>query len=573
MDRQDTFADALAIYRRIISVTLIFSAAINILLFVGPLYMLQVYDRVLQSRNETTLVLLTIIAVVMLVMHALLEFLRSRVLVRTGYQLDEALSGPLFHRVVKLSLANPTVGSQAALSDVGRLRDFLTGNGLTALCDVPWVPLFLFVCFMFHPLIGTVALVGATLVFGLALLTELATKKSLDSAQNANQAAQQFASTTLQNAEVIRALGMEQPLRNRWLSKHGLMMSLQATASDRAGAIASISKFVRAALQIAILGVGAYLALEGEITAGLMIAASIMMGRALSPVDQLVANWKGFVGARQAYGRLKSVFAQVPADSDRTDLPRPVGQIDVDQLATFIPGTRTPVLQGVTFSIKPGEAVAIFGPSGAGKSSLVRTLVGVWPPAHGTVRFDGSEIGHWNAEKLGQHIGYLPQDVELFSGTIAENIGRFQNGDSAKVLAAANRAGVHEMIQQLPQGYETQIGVGGRQLSGGQRQRVGLARALFNFPAIVVLDEPNANLDSAGEAALMHVLANLKKEGTTVIFVSHKMNLVNLSDTTLILKDGRLQRIVPTREIIRPAATSNSTAHVVAVASSSHMSA
>ncbi|KKC33963.1 type I secretion system permease/ATPase [Devosia psychrophila] len=573
MDKADTFAAALGIYRRIIVVTLIFSAAINILLFVGPLYMLQVYDRVLQSRNETTLVLLTVIAVAMLIMHALLEFLRSRVLVRTGYQLDEALSGPLFSRVVKLSLANPGGGSQAALGDVARLRDFLTGNGLTAMCDVPWVPMFLFVCFMFHPLIGLVALVGASVVLALAFLTEVATKKSLDNAQNANQAAQQFASTTLQNAEVIRALGMEQPLRNRWLGKHGLMMSLQATASDRAGVIASISKFVRAALQIAILGVGAYLALEGEITAGLMIAASIMMGRALSPVDQLVGNWKSFVGARQAYGRLKAVFAQVPADMERTDLPRPLGQIDVEQLATVIPGTRTPVLQGISFTIKPGEAVAIFGPSGAGKSSLVRTLVGVWATAQGSVRLDGSEIGHWNAEKLGQHIGYLPQDVELFAGTIAENIGRFQNAGSAEVLSAAMRAGVHEMIQKLPQGYETQIGVGGRQLSGGQRQRVGLARALFNNPAIVVLDEPNANLDSDGETALMQVLANLKKEGTTVIFVSHKMNLVNLSDKTIILREGRLQRMVPTREIVRPAVTVNSAARVVAVSASSQLSA
>lgn len=563
---QDPFDAALMIYRRIVVVTLIFSAAINVLLFVGPLYMLQIYDRVLQSRNETTLVLLTIIALAMLAMHALLEFLRSRILVRTGFQMDQVLSGPLFHRVVKLSLANPGAGAQAVLLDVTRLRDFLTGSGLSAICDVPWVLLFLYVCFIFHPLIGLVALGGAAIVLGLAWATEVATKQTLDGAQSASQGAQQFVAATLQNAEVIRALGMESALRGKWLDKHNSMMSLQAQASDRAGVISALSKFVRAALQVAILGIGAYLALEGEITAGLMIAASIMMGRALSPVDQLVGNWKGLVGARQSYGRLKTVFSQIPADVRRTELPMPTGQIEVHQLTTCIPGTRTSVLQNVSFSILPGEAVAISGPSGAGKSSLVRTLVGVWPAAQGTVRLDGSDLKHWNAEALGSHIGYLPQDVELFAGTVAENIARFQAETSADVLAAAMKAGAHDMIQMLPQGYDTQIGAGGRQLSGGQRQRVGLARALLNAPPIVVLDEPNASLDSEGETALMQVMANLKRAGTTVIFVSHKMNLINLSDKTIILRDGRLQRMVPTKDIMRPSATANTARIVVAPA-------
>lgn len=554
MSKSDVFGRALGIYRKIIWSTLIFSAAINILLFVGPLYMLQIYDRVLQSQNETTLVMLTVIALAMLVVHALMEFLRSRVLVRTGFQFDEALSGPLFHRVLKASLANPGANSQAALADVGRLREFLTGSGLTAMCDVPWVPLFLVVCYTIHPWIGTVALTGAVLVFILALISELTTKKTLDEANNANQAAQQFANTTLQNAEVIRAMGMEGQLRQRWLNRHDTMMDLQAVASDRAGVISSVSKFVRASMQIAILGVGAYLVLEGQMSAGVMVAASIMMGRALGPVDQVVGQWKSFVGARQSYRRLKTMFAQVSADIERTALPAPEGRLTVEGLMAFVPGSRTPVLQGVTFAIEPGQTLAVVGPSGAGKSSLVRTLVGVWPTVSGTVRLDGTEIGHYNADELGRCVGYLPQEVELFAGTIAENIARFREADDMDIIAAAKLAGVHDMIQKLPQGYDTEIGVGGRSLSGGQRQRIGLARALFGNPSLIVLDEPNANLDSEGETALMHALASLKQQSITVVFVSHKMNLLSQADMTLVMKDGRVQRFVPTKQFLQPMA-------------------
>lgn len=560
MPKTDVFTRALGIYRKIIWSTLIFSAAINILLFVGPLYMLQIYDRVLQSRNETTLVMLTVIALTMLIVHAGMEFLRSRVLVRTGFQFDEALSGPLFHRVLKASLANPGANAQAALGDVGRLREFLTGSGLTAMCDVPWVPLFLVVCFIIHPWIGMVALTGAVLVFVLALISELTTKKTLDEANNANQAAQQFANTTLQNAEVIRAMGMENQLRARWLDRHDKMMDLQASASDRAGVISSVSKFVRASMQVAILGVGAYLVLEGQMSAGVMVASSIMMGRALGPVDQVVGQWKSFVGARQSYRRLKNMFAQIPADIERTALPAPEGRLAVEALTALVPGSRTPVLQGVTFAVAPGQTLAVVGPSGAGKSSLVRTLVGVWPTVSGTVRLDGTEIGHYNADELGNTIGYLPQEVELFAGTIAENIARFRDADDAEIVKAAKLAGVHDMIQKLAQGYDTEIGVGGRSLSGGQRQRVGLARALFGTPSLIVLDEPNANLDSEGETALMHALASIKQQGITVVFVSHKMNLLSQADMTLVMKDGRVQRFVPTKQFLQPMAAASTDA-------------
>lgn len=556
MKARNLFSEALRTYRSVLGSTIVFSAVINALMFVGPLYMLQVYDRVLQSRSEMTLVALTVIAAAMLAIYGLLEWIRSRVLVRAGMRFDNALANPLFSRVVTASLAQPGAKSEFALVDVDRLREFLTGAGLIAICDVPWVPVFLAVCFVFHPLLGWVATGGAVIIFILALLNEFTTKKTLNEANMHSQSAQHFANTTLQNVEVIRALGMEQSLRARWDAMHRRMLELQATASDRAGALVSASKFVRMMLQVAILGTGAYLALENEITPGVMIAASIMMGRALAPVDQVVGQWKQFVGARQAYARLKDLFARIPEELDRTQLPRPEGHYSAEQLIVAAPGTRMPIINGVTFSLPAGETLALVGPSGAGKSSLIRALVGVWTPLAGAVRLDGSELSHWDREALGDQIGYLPQTVELFSGTIAENIARFKQATSDEVIAAAKNAGVHELIQALPEGYETQIGTGGRQLSGGQRQRVGLARALFGDPAVIILDEPNANLDMEGEDALLRALKSLRERGRTVIFVSHKIGLLALSDKSLILADGKMRAFGPTKDVLQPKAVS-----------------
>jgi PrtD family type I secretion system ABC transporter len=557
MKANNVFLEALRTYRSVLGSVIVFSAAINALMFVGPLYMLQVYDRVLQSRSEVTLLALSLIAVLMLAVYGLLEWLRSRVLVRAGMRFDNALSTPLFSRVVSASLAQPGGRSEFALMDVDRLREFLTGAGLIALCDVPWVPVFLAVCFIFHPWLGWVATGGAAIIFILALANEFTTKKTLNEANIHSQSAQHFANTTLQNVEVIRALGMENNLRNRWSGMHRRMLELQATASDKAGALVSASKFVRMLLQVAILGVGAYLALESEITPGVMIAASIMMGRALAPVDQVVGQWKQFVGARQSYGRLKELFGRIPEDIERTQLPRPTGALSAEQLIIAAPGSRLPVVNGVSFALQPGEALALVGPSGAGKSSLVRALVGVWTPLAGTVRLDGSELAHWNKEELGDYIGYLPQTVELFSGTIAENIARFNETTSEQIIDAARQAGVHELIQNLPDGYETQIGVGGRQLSGGQRQRIGLARALFGDPAVIILDEPNANLDMEGEEALLKSLQKLKERGRTVIFVSHKIGLLAISDKSLILADGKMRAFGPTKDVLQPKAVAS----------------
>lgn len=554
MKTHNPFQDALKTYRSILGAVILFSAAINILMFVGPLYMLQVYDRVLQSRSEATLVMLTLIAVGMLMVYGILEWIRSRVLVRAGMRFDNSLSNPLFTRVVTASLAQPGSKSEFALVDIDRLREFLTGAGLIAICDVPWVPVFLAICFIFHPWLGWVATGGAAIIFVLALLNEFTTKKTLNEASMHSQTAQHFANTTLQNVEVIRALGMESSLRSRWAGMHRKMLELQATASDKAGALVSASKFVRMALQVAILGTGAFLTLEGQITPGVMIAASIMMGRALAPVDQVVGQWKQVVGARQAYGRVKELFVRLPEGQERIKLPEPKGHISAEQLIVAAPGSRSPIIQGVSFSLAPGEALALVGPSGAGKSSLVRALVGVWTPLAGTVRLDGSELQHWDSEDLGERIGYLPQSVELFSGTIAENIARFKDATSEEVVEAAQRAGAHELIQSLPEGYQTQIGVGGNQLSGGQRQRIGLARALFRDPVVVILDEPNANLDMEGEEALLQALKGLKERERTVIFVSHKVGLLALSDKSLILANGKMRAFGPTKEVLQPKA-------------------
>jgi ATP-binding cassette subfamily C protein/ATP-binding cassette subfamily C protein EexD len=553
MKLENPFLHALKTYRSILTAAIVLSVAINALMFISPLYMLQVYDRVLHSRNETTLLMITMIATAMLGIYGLLEWIRSRILVRAGLRFDDMIAKGLFNRVVTSTLKHPQARSEFTLSDIDRLREFLTGSGVIALCDLPWMPVFLVVCFLFHPLVGWIALVGALISFGLAIANEFTTKKPLTEAAGHSQAAQYFASSTLQNVEIIRALGMENNLRGRWSGMHRGTLEKQAVASDRAGILMSLSKFVRMTLQTVILGAGAYLAIEGSISAGSMIACSILMGRALGPVDQVVGQWKQFIGARQAYKRLHQLFQDIPEEMERTALPKPKGYLTAEQVMISAPGAKTPLLQGVSFNLKPGEAMALVGPSGTGKSSLVRALVGVWQPTSGAIRLDGAELQHWNVQDLGDHLGYLPQTVELFAGTIAENIGRFRpNASAEEIIKAATQARVHQMIQNLPNGYETQIGIGGRQLSGGQRQRVGLARALFGEPAVIILDEPNANLDSEGEEALFQVIAELKAREKVIIFVSHKMSLVTLSDKTLILSDGRMRSFGLTRDLLQP---------------------
>ncbi len=540
-------------YRSAFAATVVFSFFTNLLMFVGPLYMLQIYDRVLSSRNEHTLIMISTIAVALLVSYGLLEFTRSKLLVRAGLLFDDVLANPVFHQVVEQKTANPNSGAQIALSDIDKVREFLTGQGILSFFDAPWAPLFLALIYAFHPLLGLVATAGALVIFSLALANEFTTRNALRDAGQAAQGANHFVTTTMQNAEVIRALGMEKPLTNRWLKQHDEMLDSQARASSRAGIVVSSSKFIRMSLQVAILGTGAYLAMLQQISPGIMIAASIVMGRALAPVEQAVQQWKQFVAARQANQRLKQLFHAFGKEQQRTEMPEPTGKVAVKQMFCYVPGTRDPLLKNVTLSIEPGEVLSIIGPSGSGKTTLVRHLVGASIPASGSVRLDGTEMHHWDAEQVGQYLGYLPQDVKLFRGSVGENISRFQDEpQDGDIVAAAKLAGAHEMIQQFRDGYGTDVGDGGNSLSGGQRQRVGLARAVYKEPSLIVLDEPNSNLDNFGEKALVACIQELKEKGKTVVLVTHKTNLLALSDKTLMLVDGAVEKFGPTAELFKP---------------------
>jgi len=542
------------------SATVVFSFFINLLMLVAPLYMLQVYDRVLSSRNETTLIMLTIIAGGLLVVFGLLELVRSRVLVRIGWKLDEKLNADVFKAVFARSVQKGGGGNSQSLRDLDSVREFLTGQGLIAFCDAPWVPAFLAVIYMFHPLLGIVATVGAIIIFGLALSNEFATRKPLAEASKESVSADGFVTTSLRNAEAVQAMGMMPGILERWRKKHADVLSRQSLASDRSGAILASSKSIRMMLQVGILGTGAYLALQREITPGTMIAGSILMGRALAPVESAVGQWRGFIKARSAFSRLNELMLAQEDEREHMPLPAPTGEVSAENAVVVPPGTRTPVLRGVRFKIDAGETLGVIGPSGAGKSSLARALMGIWPVASGAIRLDGADIHDWDKTQLGPYLGYLPQDVELFEGTVAENIARFREVDPDEVVRAAKRAGAHEMILRLPNGYDTEIGASGQSLSGGQRQRVGLARALYNDVRLVLLDEPNANLDTAGEKALLNALAEMKKAGVSVVMITHRPPLLGTADKVLALDNGQVQAFGPRQEVLqkytRPAAVS-----------------
>ncbi|HWN78097.1 MAG TPA: type I secretion system permease/ATPase [Bradyrhizobium sp.] len=520
----------------------IFSLFINMLALVSPLYMLQVYDRVLSSRNLMTLLFLTIIAVFLYLVYGSLEGLRSRVLVRGGARFENVLRTPLFETTFAAMLGRKsgTVEAQP-FRDADMVREFVTGSAMLAFFDLPWVPLFIAASFLLHPIFGWLAIGSGILTLIFTIINEYSTKKLLHRATQASISAHADVSATLRNSEVMRAMGMTPGLKDRWAERRDEQIVWQAVASDRGSALMAGLKSFRQIVQVLILGVGGYLVLEGELSAGGIVAASIIVGRALAPIELAVSQWKVFQGARGAWGRLQDLFRQIPQNQLRMPLPAPKGDIRVEQIVAAAPGERTPILRGVSFQIEKGDALAVIGPSAAGKSSLIRVLLGVWPAHAGTVRFDGFEVNHWNPNDLGPHIGYLPQDVELFAGTVAQNIARFREAEHGDVISAAELAGVHEMVQHMPNGYDTQIGEGGHALSGGQRQRVGLARALFGKPAIVVLDEPNANLDSTGESALVAAIRYLKQAGSTVIFVTHKTNMLTLADKVLLMEQGAVR--------------------------------
>ena len=527
----------------------VFSAAINILMLVPSIYMLQVYDRVVTSGSESTLLMLTLIMMFLLGSMGGLEWVRSRVLVRASTFMELKLKDRVFNATYKQSLLSGN-GSAQALSDLTGLRQFMTGQGLFAFFDAPWVPIYILVMFLFHPAFGWMAIFGAVVLLLLALANEKFTRKKLQEANEEAAWVSHFAGKNLRNAEVIESMGMLGDIRKQWTEKGDRVLSLQTVASDWAGTFTSFSKSFRTILQSLILGMGAYLAVNQEISPGLMIAGSLLLGRALAPIDQMVGAWAGFVNARAQFARLNDLLERMPEEKPTMSLPAPTGVIDVEAAIVAPPGTKVPVLKSISFHLDAGESMGIIGPSAAGKSTLARALLGIWPTMSGKVRLDGADVYAWDREELGPHIGYLPQDIELFEGSISENIARFTEVNAEQVVEAAKMADVHEMILRLPEGYDTVIGAAGGALSGGQRQRIGLARALYGKPTVVVLDEPNSNLDEQGEVALANAIQRLKQQNTTVIIVTHRHNILARVDNLLILKEGTIAAYGPREQVL-----------------------
>lgn len=528
----------------------LFSAVVNLLLLTPAIYMLQVYDRVLQSRNTDTLLMLTLVVMLMFVMIGALEAVRSSILVRLSARLDETFRDRVFGAAFEQSLRQGGANPALAFQDMTAIRQFVTGNGIFAFFDAPWIPVYVLVCFLLHPWIGGFTLLFVIVLFALTLITGKLTSPPLESANMHASNALRLIGNHLRNAEVIEAMGMLAGIRRKWAESHERMLKSQEVASERAGAAAALSRFLRIASQSLVLGLGVLLVIQGEITPGVMIASSILMGRALAPVDQLISVWKQFGAARLSYQRLQGLLATYPAGEKKMPLPPPHGAVRVESLVAVAPGGSEPILRGIGFQLSPGEALAVVGPSGSGKSTLARLLVGVWQPRAGAVRLDGAEVASWDKSELGPHIGYLPQDIELFEGTVAENIARFGELDGDKVIAAAKLAGVHEMILRLPLGYDTEVGAGGGALSGGQRQRIGLARALYREPALTVLDEPNSNLDEAGEAALVAAIQAMRASGKTVVLITHRAAVANVADRMLVLAAGQIKHFGPREDVL-----------------------
>ena len=523
----------------IVSAT-IFSLFLNLLMLVPSLYMLQIYDRVLSTGSVPTLLMLTLITVFLFVVFGGLEWLRAQVLIVASMRFDAMLGAPIHDAIFSRTLA--TGGRRAnaqPLDDLDRVRQFVTGQGLFAVLDAPWVPLYVGLMFLFHMWMGLAAVASILILAALAIWNELATRNLLQDANRFSTAANQQTASHLRNAEVIAAMGMLPRLRERWLGERGGALKAQHQASGRAGLIAALSKTYRLTSQSLVLGLGAYLAIHREISPGMVIAGSILLGRALAPIDMLIGNWRNLSAARSSFARLSEILSAHPESGDTMPLPKVVGEYKLEKVVITPPGARAPIINELSMRIAAGTQLAIIGPSAAGKSTLLRSLLGLHLPVSGTLRLDGAELHQYERTTLGSAIGYLPQDVELLEGTIAENIARFGTIDADVVVKAARLAGVHEMILALPQGYETRL-EGNFTLSAGQRQRVALARALYGDPAVVILDEPNSNLDKAGNAALQQALMSLREIGSTVIIVTHRSKILDKIDRVLLLVDGKL---------------------------------
>jgi ATP-binding cassette subfamily C protein len=540
-------------FKRVMFGVFLFSVLINILYLTGSLFMLQIYDRVIPSRSLATLTGLIILAIGLYLFQALLDIVRGRVFVRLARAFDRSASGAVFDAVVTFPLLSPRIGDGLQpIRDVATIRAFLAGGGPGILFDLPWLPFFLAICFLFHFMIGLTASVGAGVLLIIAIASEILTRDPVKQGALHNARQLGLAAAASRNAESLAAMGMTRSLRDRWLAINDEQAEHQTRGADVAGGLGAMSKAFRYLLQSAVLAVGAYLVINQEATGGIIIASSILTARALAPAELVISQWKGAIAARQSWARLRAMRKALPDPSERLALPAPVATLEVEDLAVRAPGGAKTLANGVRFKLKAGEAVGIIGPSASGKSSLVRALAGVWPIANGAARLDGAPIHQWDRERLGAHIGYLPQDVELFAGTIAENIGRLSSPiESAAVIQAARAAGVHDMILRLEAGYEAQVGDSGALLSKGQRQRIALARALYKEPFLVILDEPNSNLDQAGDEALTDAILGVKARGGIVVVVAHRPNVINAVDHVLVMMDGRMQAFGPKEEVLK----------------------
>ena len=550
--RRSELGDALRACRSAFIGVGVMSCMINLLYLTGSIFMLEIYDRVLPSRSIPTLVGLVILAGGLYIAQGALDLIRGRILVRIGTSLDETLNARVFETVVRLPLmvGGRNEGLQP-LRDLDNVRSFLSSMGPGAFFDLPWLPFYLAICFAFHVMIGVTALVGAIILVALTIATEFMSREPAREAMGLAARRNDLAATSRRNAEVLVAMGMSGRLTRRWSEANQKYLAGNQRASDVAGGLGAIAKVMRMTLQSAVLAVGAYLVIHQEATAGIIIAGSILSARALAPVDLAIAHWKGFVAARQSWHRLNRLLVSLPAQSAPTQLQDPSQRLSVEGVSIVPPGDQKVIVQEVTFALEAGSGLGVIGPSGSGKSSLVRALVGVWQPVRGKVRLDGAALDQWSSDALGRHVGYLPQDVELFAGSVAQNICRFDpEAGSAAIIAAAKEAGVHEMIIKMRDGYDTQIGEQGTALSAGQAQRVALARALYGDPFLIVLDEPNSNLDTEGDEALTRAVRSARERGAVVVVVAHRPIGIEAVDQLLVLRDGRMQAFGPKDQVL-----------------------
>ncbi len=551
VDEDSLLKDVLMRVKRAAKQVAAFSFIINLLLLVSPIYMLQLYDRVLSSGSKDTLLVLSIIALFLLGLLGLLEVVRNRIMTSTGADVDRDLKDDVFEGIINQAALRKNDNNGQGIRDLDSIRQFVSSNAPFAFFDAPWTPFFIIVVALLHPLLGLVALIGAVIIFCLAIATEVVSRELLKKSAGHQMQSHSFIESILRNNDVLRAMNIASGLKSKWAGRRDPAIQLQVIANQRVGILLGSTKAVRIAIQVIILGTGGYLALDQLITPGAIVAASIITGRALAPVEQAIGAWRQVVAARGAYRRLITLLNQSAEKNQPMPLPRPDGNLNVSGLVGALPKAKEPILKSISFELKEGELLGMIGPSGAGKTFLARHLIGVWPAIRGSVRLGGVDISAWHDSDRGQYIGYLPQDIELFPGTIAENISRFTKTDADKVVEAARLAGCHEMILSLPQNYDAVIGAGGMFLSGGQSQRIALARALYGSPVFVVLDEPNSNLDTEGEVALGRCLNELKDNGTTVLIISHNIRALQSVDKMLVLKDGAVAAFGPRDEILK----------------------